>query len=77
MDLIEVHLAQYLRHAIVLFHKHRGRIPSARRGEVPRSGIHALLRLARLETLRNNAKEYEQKRYKSANLSAFLRIMAT
>ena len=36
----------YLRHAIVKFEKERGRRPSARWYKVPRSGIHALLRLA-------------------------------
>ena len=50
-DVIEAHMAQYLRHAIALFQKHRGRLPSTRWGEVPRSEIHALLRLARLDTL--------------------------
>ncbi|NKJ03032.1 site-specific integrase [Novosphingobium sp. SG707] len=35
----------YLRHAIMLFEKQRGRPPSVRWHEVPRSGIHALLRL--------------------------------
>jgi site-specific recombinase XerD len=45
-DVIDVQVEQYLRHAIVLFKKQRGRCPSARWHEVPRSGIHALLRLA-------------------------------
>lgn len=44
-DVIDVQVEQYLRHAIVLFEKKRGRRPSARWHEVPRSGIHALLRL--------------------------------
>jgi site-specific recombinase XerD len=45
-DVIDVQVEQYLRHAIVMFEKQRGRRPSARWHEVPRSGIHALLRLA-------------------------------
>lgn len=45
-DVIDVQVEQYLRHAIVMFQKQRGRRPSARWHEVPRSGIHALLRLA-------------------------------
>lgn len=45
-DVIDVQVEQYLRYAIVLFEKQRGRRPSARWHEVPRSGIHALLRLA-------------------------------
>ncbi|TIP83461.1 MAG: integrase [Mesorhizobium sp.] len=45
-DVIDAHVEQYLRHAIVMFRKQRGRLPSARWHEVPRSGIHALLRLA-------------------------------
>ncbi|MFD1985527.1 site-specific integrase [Mesorhizobium newzealandense] len=44
-DVIDLQVEQYLRHAIVLFEKQRGRRPSARWHEVPRSGIHALLRL--------------------------------
>ena len=44
-DVIDVQVEQYLRHAIVLFERQRGRRPSARWHEVPRSGIHALLRL--------------------------------
>ena len=43
-DVIDVQVEQYLRHAIALFEKQRGRRPSARWHEVPRSGIHALLR---------------------------------
>lgn len=46
-DVIDVQVEQYLRHAIVLFQKQRGRRPSERWHEVPRSGIHALLRLVR------------------------------
>lgn len=45
-DVIDVQVEQYLQHAIVMFQKQRGRRPSARWHEVPRSGIHALLRLA-------------------------------
>lgn len=45
-DVIDVQVEQYLQHAIVMFEKERGRRPSARWHEVPRSGIHALLRLA-------------------------------
>ncbi|ACM39685.1 MULTISPECIES: site-specific integrase [Rhizobium/Agrobacterium group] len=45
-DVIDVQVEQYLRHAIVTFERERGRRPSARWHEVPRSGIHALLRLA-------------------------------
>ena len=44
-NVTDVQVAQYLRHAIALFEKQRGRRPSARWHEVPRSGIHALLRL--------------------------------
>ena len=44
-DVIDVQVEQYLRHAIVMFQKQRGRLPSARWHEVPRSGIRALLRL--------------------------------
>jgi site-specific recombinase XerD len=44
-DVIDVQVEQYLRHAIIQFEKQRGRRPSARWHEVPRSGIHALLRL--------------------------------
>jgi len=45
-EVVDAQVEQYLRHAIVLFHKQRGRRPSERWHEVPRSGIHALLRLA-------------------------------
>jgi len=44
-DVIDVQVEQFLRHAIIQFEKQRGRRPSARWHEVPRSGIHALLRL--------------------------------
>ena len=40
-------VAQYLRHARVMFRKRRGRPPAAHWHSIPRSGIHALLRLAR------------------------------
>lgn len=43
-DVIDVQVEQYLRRAIVQFEKQRGRRPNARWHEVPRSGIHALLR---------------------------------
>lgn len=43
-DVIDVQVEQYLRRAVVQFEKQRGRRPSARWHEVPRSGIHALLR---------------------------------
>jgi integrase/recombinase XerD len=39
-------VAQYLRHAIALFRKRHGRPPGPYRHSIPRSGIHALLRLA-------------------------------
>ena len=45
-DVVDGQIEQYLRHAIVQFQKQRGRRPSGRWHEVPRSGIHALLRLA-------------------------------
>jgi len=45
-DVIDVQVEQYLRHAIIRFEKKRGRRPGARWHEVPRSGIHAMLRLA-------------------------------
>lgn len=44
-DVIDVQVEQFLRHAIVQFEMQRGRRPSARWHDVPRSGIHALLRL--------------------------------
>jgi integrase/recombinase XerD len=46
VHVIDAQVEQYLRHAIVLFERQHGRRPSARWHEVPRSGIHALLRLA-------------------------------
>ena len=48
-DVIDAQVEQYLRHAIVLFQKQHGRRPGARWHEVPHSGIHALLRLARVQ----------------------------
>lgn len=45
-NVIDVHVEQYLRHAIIMFQKQRSLRPGARWHEVPRSGIHALLRLA-------------------------------
>jgi integrase/recombinase XerD len=38
-------VAQYLRHAILLFRKRRGRRPSPRWHQIPSASIHALLRL--------------------------------
>jgi integrase/recombinase XerD len=40
-------VAQYLRHATITFRKRRGRPPASHWHSIPRSGIHALLRLAR------------------------------
>lgn len=48
-DVSEAQLAQYLRHAIALFRKRRGRPPGPYWHSIPRSGIHALLRLAQGE----------------------------
>lgn len=45
-DVTEPQVEQYLRHAIRCFGKHRGRPPGSRWHAIPRSGIHALLRLA-------------------------------
>jgi integrase/recombinase XerD len=45
-DVSETQVAQYLRHAIALFRKRRGRPPGPYWHSIPRSGIHALLRLA-------------------------------
>ncbi|MBT1159834.1 tyrosine-type recombinase/integrase [Aminobacter anthyllidis] len=45
-DVCEAQVAQYLRHAIALFRKRRGRSPGPCWHSIPRSGIHALLRLA-------------------------------
>ena len=43
----EAQVARYLRHAVTMFRKRHGRPPGARWHAIPRSGIHALLRLAR------------------------------
>ena len=45
-DVSEAQVAQYLRHATALFRKRRGRTPGLYWHSIPRSGIHALLRLA-------------------------------
>lgn len=45
-DVTEAQVAQYLHHAIDCFRKRHGRSPGARWHAIPRSGIHALLRLA-------------------------------
>lgn len=45
-DVNEARVAQYLRHAITLFRKRHGRTPGPHWHSIPRSGIHALLRLA-------------------------------
>jgi integrase/recombinase XerD len=45
-DVIEAQVTQYLRHAIALFRKRYGRPPGPYWHSIPRSGIHALLRLA-------------------------------
>ncbi len=45
-DVTEEQVAQYLRHAIALFRKRHGRPPGPYWHSIPRSGIHALLRLA-------------------------------
>jgi site-specific recombinase XerD len=45
-DVSEAQVAQYLRHAIALFRKRHGRPPGPYWHSIPRSGIHALLRLA-------------------------------
>jgi integrase/recombinase XerD len=44
-DVTEAEVERYLCHAIALFRKRRGRLPSKRWHEIPQSGIHALLRL--------------------------------
>jgi integrase/recombinase XerD len=46
-DVTEAHVVQYLHDAILLFRKRFGRLPAARWHEIPRSAIHALLRLVR------------------------------
>ena len=45
-DVTEAQVARYLRHAIALFRKRHGRPAGPRWHSIPRSGIHALLRLA-------------------------------
>lgn len=45
----EAQVTQYLRHAIVLFRKRHGRAPGTYWHSIPRSGIHALMRLAQGE----------------------------
>jgi integrase/recombinase XerD len=45
-DVTEAQVARYLRHAIALFRKRHGRPAGPRWNSIPRSGIHALLRLA-------------------------------
>jgi site-specific recombinase XerD len=45
-DVTEAQVAQYLRHAIALFRKRHGRPSGPHWHSIPRSGIHALLRLA-------------------------------
>lgn len=42
----EAQVAQYLQYAIGMFHKRHGRAPAREWHSIPRSGIHALLRLA-------------------------------
>lgn len=48
-DVSEAQVTQYLRHAIALFRKRHGRPPGPYWHSIPRSGIHALLRLAQGE----------------------------
>ncbi len=45
-EVTEAHVAQYLRYAIVMFRKRHGRSPGRYWHSIPRSGLHALLRLA-------------------------------
>ncbi len=45
-DVSEAQVAQYLRYAVALFQRRRGRPPGPCWYSIPRSGIHALLRLA-------------------------------
>jgi integrase/recombinase XerD len=45
-DVTQAHVDEYLRHAIRLFRKRHGRPPASCWHSIPRSGIHALLRLA-------------------------------
>ncbi len=45
-EVTEAQVAQYLQYAIGMFHKRHGRAPAREWHSIPRSGIHALLRLA-------------------------------
>lgn len=45
-EVTEAEVAQYLHHAIAMFRKRHGRAPARDWHSIPRSGIHALLRLA-------------------------------
>lgn len=45
-EVTEAQVAQYLQYAIAMFHKRYGRAPGRLWHSIPRSGIHALLRLA-------------------------------
>jgi integrase/recombinase XerD len=45
-EVTEAQVAQYLQYAIAMFHKRHGRAPGRLWHSIPRSGIHALLRLA-------------------------------
>lgn len=45
-DVTEADVAQYLRHAVAMFRKRHGRSPGPYWHSIPRSGIHAVLRLA-------------------------------
>ena len=45
-DVAEAQVAQYLHHAITMFRKRHGRSPGPYWHSIPRSGIHAMLRLA-------------------------------
>lgn len=48
-EVTEAQVAQYLQYAIAMFHKRHGRAPARNWYSIPRSGIHALLRLAQGE----------------------------
>ena len=45
-EVTEAHVAHHLHHAIIMFRKRHGRLPGPYWHSIPRSGIHALLRLA-------------------------------
>lgn len=45
-EVTEAQVAQYLQYALAMFHKRHGRAPGRLWHSIPRSGIHALLRLA-------------------------------